>query len=126
MHTLALALRSARRRPALSSVIALTIALGISLTTVVVSIADRVLFRELPYRDASRLRTVSTVLVDRPQDQSALAAAVLSRVVNNRSFSEIGAVTGASQIVATNDGATMVAGAAVTPNLFTLLGNRLL
>lgn len=126
MHTLALALRSARRRPALSSIIILTIALGISLTTVVVSIADRVLFRELPYRDASRLMTISTVLVDRPEERSPLAAAVLARVVDSRSFSDVGAMNGASHVITTPDGPSLVGGAAITPNVFEILGTRLL
>ena len=70
MRDLRLALRTARRRPFLTGIIVATLALGLSLTTVVFSIADRVLFRELPYADPTRLMAVSTTLADAPRSAS--------------------------------------------------------
>lgn len=48
-------LRSVRRSPAFAAVVILTLAVGIGLVTAIVSIADHILLRSLPFRDADRL-----------------------------------------------------------------------
>ena len=48
-------LRSLRQSPGFALVAVLTLAVGIGVTTAVVSIADHVLLRSLPFRDAGRL-----------------------------------------------------------------------
>jgi predicted permease len=48
-------LRSLRHAPGFATVSVLTLALGIGITTAVVSIADHVLLRSLPFRDSGRL-----------------------------------------------------------------------
>ncbi|MGH7712694.1 MAG: hypothetical protein ACREOG_15490, partial [Gemmatimonadaceae bacterium] len=48
-------LRSVRSSPAFTAVVILTLALGIGLVTAIVSIADHILLRSLPFRDADRL-----------------------------------------------------------------------
>jgi len=48
-------LRSLRRAPAFAAASLLTLAVGIGATTAIFSIVDAVVFRALPYRDASRL-----------------------------------------------------------------------
>jgi putative ABC transport system permease protein len=48
-------LRSVRRSPAFATVVILTLAVGIGLVTAFVSIADHILLRSLPFRDADRL-----------------------------------------------------------------------
>jgi len=50
--------RGLRRSPAFAIVAVLTLALGIGLTTAVMSIVDHVLLHSLPFRDAERLVTV--------------------------------------------------------------------
>jgi predicted permease len=125
MRDIQFAVRSARRRPFLTGIIVLTLALGLSLTTVVVSIADRVLFRELPFPDPTRLVSIGTTLADRPDQRSSLAAAVLTRVAAEApSLAQIGAMRGASLVVTGPDGAIAIQGSAVTPNLFDVLGIR--
>jgi putative ABC transport system permease protein len=47
--------RSLRRSPGFAVAVVLTLALGIGATTAVVSVADHVLLRSLPFRDPSRL-----------------------------------------------------------------------
>jgi predicted permease len=127
MRDIQLAIRSARRRPFLAGIIVLTLALGLSLTTVVFSIADRVLFRELPYPDPTRLVSIQTTLVDRPDERSSLAAAVLTRVAaETPSLARVGAMRGASLVVTGPDGPIAIQGAAVTPNMFDVLGIRLI
>ena len=49
------ALRSLARAPGWTAVALLTIALGVGATTTVFSVADRLLVRQIPYRDASRV-----------------------------------------------------------------------
>lgn len=48
-------LRSIRRAPGIATAVVLTLAFGIGVTTAVVSVADHVLLRTLPFRDADRL-----------------------------------------------------------------------
>jgi putative ABC transport system permease protein len=55
------ALRGFRRNPLFTLSVLLTLALGIGATTAVFSVVDRILFRPLPYKDASRLVTVGLV-----------------------------------------------------------------
>ncbi|MDF2772414.1 MAG: permease [Geminicoccaceae bacterium] len=125
MRDIQLAIRSARRRPLLAGIIILTLALGLSLTTIVFSIADRVLFRELPYANPTKLVALSTVLAERPDQRTSLAAAVLTRVAAEvPAFAGVGALRGASLVVAGRDGPTAIQGSAVTPNLFGVLGIR--
>ena len=125
MRDIKLAIRSAQRRPFLAGIIVLTLALGLSLTTVVFSIADRVLFRELPYPDPTRLVSIQTTLADRPDERSSLAAAVLARVAAEApSLAQVGAMRGASLVVTGPDGPIAIQGSAVTPNMFDVLGIR--
>src|SRR5271169_3877492 len=49
------ALRRIRKSPSFSGLVVLILALGIGANTVIFSVVDTVLFRPLPYRDASRL-----------------------------------------------------------------------
>lgn len=51
-------IRQLRRRPAFSAAAVLTLALGIGATTVIVSAADHVVIRPLPYLDSERVMTL--------------------------------------------------------------------
>src|SRR5579864_4150377 len=62
------ALRGLRRAPAFSVAAILTFAIGIGATTAVFSVVDRILFRSLPYGDASRLVSVGIVAPIEPQE----------------------------------------------------------
>jgi putative ABC transport system permease protein len=60
--------RGLRRAPAFAITAVLTFAVGIGATTAVFSVVDRLLFRSLPYRDASRLVSVGIVAPIEPQE----------------------------------------------------------
>ena len=62
------ALRGLLRSPAFSVAAILTFAIGIGATTAVFSVVDRILFRSLPYREASRLVSVGIVAPIEPQE----------------------------------------------------------
>jgi putative ABC transport system permease protein len=57
-HDVSAAIRSCRRRPALTAIVLLTLAVGMGAVTAVFSVANAVLLRPLPYRDADRLVVV--------------------------------------------------------------------
>lgn len=58
------AVRTFRRTPAFTATVILTLALGVGATTVIFSVADNVVLRSLPYRNADRLVGIQ-VLSDR-------------------------------------------------------------
>jgi predicted permease len=58
LHDLRFAFRSLRRSPVFSLTTVITLSLGLGATIVVLAIADAVLIRSLPYRDADRLVTI--------------------------------------------------------------------
>ncbi len=62
------ALRGLRRTPAFAIAAVVTFAVGIGATTAVFSVVDRILFRSLPYRVASRLVSVGIVAPIEPQE----------------------------------------------------------
>jgi len=62
------AIRGLRRAPGFAIAAVLTFAVGIGATTAVFSVVDRILFRSLPYRDASRLVSVGIVAPIEPQE----------------------------------------------------------
>src|SRR5437016_12033649 len=51
-------LRALRRNPGFAAVAVLSLALGIGITTAIISIVDPILFRPLPYANADRLVSV--------------------------------------------------------------------
>lgn len=61
-------LRGLRRAPAFALAAVLTLAVGIGATTAIFSVVDRILFRALPYRDASRLVSIGIVAPIEPQE----------------------------------------------------------
>src|SRR5436190_21638134 len=63
-NDLRFALRAFRRQPAITSVVVLTLALGIGANTALFSVVNAVLLRDLPYPDSRQLYMMWTVTPD--------------------------------------------------------------
>jgi len=103
MNDLRFALRGFARRPGFAAVVVATLALGIGASVTIFSVADAVLLRPLPYRDADRLVRIGHVRPGSgaptgsfsPQDVEDLTAASagLERVAAWEYFPDLSGVT---------------------------------
>ena len=122
------ALRSLRKQPAFSITAVLTIALGIGATTAIFSVVNAVLLRPLPYANASRLGTVWEDLRQRNVKDFPLPPGDYFDLMHSTTqFEAFAAITSFRPTIG-GDGkgdAEQVSGAAVTTNLFDLLGHRI-
>jgi predicted permease len=129
IHDLAFAFRSLKRQPAFAITAVLTIALGIGATSAIFSVVNAVLLRPLPYNDAARLGTIWSDLRTRNVVDFPLPPGDFFDLRNTTTlFDGFGAVTSFRPTIG-GDGqgdAEQVFGAAVTTNLFDLLGHRVL
>jgi predicted permease len=122
------ATRTLRRSPGFAAAAVLTIALGIGASTAIFSVANAVLLRPLPYRDAGRLvyacedfktRNVSDHLWSGPNYMDLRDRA-------NSTLEEVAAVSTLRNTLPNDDGRPEeYVQAAVTPNIFRLLGVRI-
>ena len=126
---LAFAFRSLRRQPAFAITAVLTIALGIGATSAIFSVVNAVLLRPLPYNDAARLGTIWSDLRTRNVVDFPLPPGDFFDLRNTTTlFDGFGAITSFRPTIG-GDGqgdSEQVFGAAVTTNLFDLLGHRVL
>ncbi len=119
-------LRSLRGAPGFTVVAVLTLALGIGATTAVVSIADHVLIRSLPFRDAGRL----VMMLERDEHggmrtPSAPTAADWRRDPGAaQAFEGVSYVRGDGVTLRVDDETETVGDAFVGPEFFPLLGVR--
>jgi predicted permease len=125
------ALRSLRRRPTFAIVAVTTLALSIGAATAIYSIVDGVLFRSLPYHDASRI--VSIWQTDSLRKKQALLAANWDRVPLDytdflrwrdaqHSFDGVAVWSGFGAFVQGDAAPVQITGMRVSPGLFGLLG----
>src|SRR5262245_36116658 len=116
-----LGVRGLRRQRGFAAAAILTLALGIGATTAVFSVVRHVLLAPLPYRDADRLVMIWSRW--RGFDQTWLSdAEAADYKAHIAAFEDAGAWSGL-QVNLTGDGEPLrVGAAAVTPNLFSVLG----
>ena len=118
------ALRAIRKSPGFALTAIICIALGVGVTTMILSAVDAILLKPLPYPNANRL--VSVYAQDAPRGWHRVNISYKDYVSwrdDNRTLSALGMWTWSSTTI-TDGESERVAGAAVSANLFPLLGVR--
>jgi putative ABC transport system permease protein len=113
------------KSPSFTAVGVLTLALGIGANTAIFSIVNAVLLQTFPYPDPNQLVLIFNVPLDRPDALSGLSYRGFTECrEHNRSFSEM-AGNAFHDLTVTGAGEPFIANtAAVTPEIFSLLGAK--
>ncbi len=121
LSDLRFAVRQLRRDPGFALVAILTLGVGIGATTVIFSVFNGTVLRELPYPESERLVRLSEVS---PQGHvlSLSEPDFLDFQERSRSFSRLVAVSCRSMTVAGDGDPTQIAGVRTTEGLFEMLG----
>jgi predicted permease len=115
------AFRALARRPGFAAAVIATMALGAATTTAVVSIAEAILVRPLPYANADRLIVIQEIDPAR-RDRSLSWPDVEEMSGQLRTVSAMAGFSGASRTLTGAGPAERVRGVEVTPRLFEVLG----
>jgi putative ABC transport system permease protein len=119
------ALRAWRSSPSFTATAVLTLALGIGANAAIFSVVSAVLHGDVPFADPDRLVVVwQTDRASGTRHEPASWPDVADYRARSRSLADIGVVIGQDVTLAGDGDAVRVAGLAVTPNLFRLLGVR--
>ncbi|HEY9467864.1 MAG TPA: ABC transporter permease, partial [Vicinamibacterales bacterium] len=120
------AIRRLRHSPGFTSVALLTLTLAIGVNVSVLSIADAVLFRPLPYEDPDRVFVLQMLDRQSRERYTGISAQILQAIDDQHAtLSRLGLVQARPSIVVDGrDGAELVRVAGVSANYFTLLGVR--
>jgi predicted permease len=118
--------RSLRLNPVFSTVAILTIALGIGASTAIFSVVNAVLLQPLPYAAADRLAIIVHDMVARDLPDMPLAPADFRDIREQATlFDDVAGVFTFRAALTGDDGVPEeIRGAASTPNLFSMLGAR--
>ena len=119
-------LRSLRRSRGYTSVVVLTLALGIAANTSIFSVANGILFKPLPYRDPTRLMVLWDGLDMIGVPEAWVTGPEVVRLRREtKSFEGFAAMRSGSMTLGASDGTEpqQVRQSAVSANLFQLLGN---
>jgi putative ABC transport system permease protein len=114
--------RAVARRPGFTSLVVLTLALGIGVNSAVFALVDAVLLRPLPYRDPSRLAFVWQTLPEHNVFDLEATPFDYDAWHQVRGFSQIGLVATEAFTLTGNDNPERVRGSRVTASLMPLLG----
>jgi putative ABC transport system permease protein len=121
-HDLKSALRALRRRPALTLVAVVVLALGLGVNTAAFSVLDAVLLRSLPAADPERLVYLVSTFVDRGGYFAVRRGDYDLWRGASHSFSNLAAREVRTFALSGHGPVERVSGAAVTPSYFTTLG----
>lgn len=120
-----IALRKIVRAPAYSTVVILSLALGIGLCAAAFSLVNGVMLRPLPYDEPDDLLQVWTVLDELAGDRGTVtAAAFRAWRREGTDVADVAAHNVWSPILSGTDGAEQLTGERITPGLFRLLGTE--
>jgi len=125
MNDLRYAFRQLLKNPGFTAVVVLTLALSIGANTTLFSVVNAILLRPLPYQNPDKLVALWMRFtgIGIPKDQNAVSAPEfmdLRRLAN--SFSDLAAISTTNFNLRVSEIPERVAGAAVSPSLFPLLG----
>jgi putative ABC transport system permease protein len=128
LHDVRIAVRSLRKSPGLTFVVALTLAVAIGANTAIFSVVESVLLKPLPYPDEERIVRVAATVHAREGERGDRGNAFSDRgywhfANNNRSFSKFGAYAGPLPVPLTGGGAARQVGVGLmTLSAFEALG----
>jgi putative ABC transport system permease protein len=125
VQDLRFAVRQMAKRPGFTTIVVLTIALGIGANAAIFSVLDAVLLRPLPYSHPEQLVKVWSRFtgIGMPDDQNWVSAPEFRDYQQlNHSFSKMAAISTGSFNLGVKGSPQRVVGAAVSPNLFGMLG----
>ena len=125
LQDLRFAVRQMLRKPGFTTVVVLTMALGIGANAAIFSVLDTVLLRPLPYNNPEKLIKVWSRFtgIGMPNDQNWVSAPEFRDMQqSNHSFSELAAMAGGSVNLGVKGSPQRVVGASVSPSLFPMLG----
>ncbi len=125
LQDLRFAFRQMGKLPGFTTLILLTLALGVGATAAIFSVLDTVLLRPLPYAHPEQLVKVWTrfVGIGQPNDQNWVSAPEFQDFLRlNHSFFELAAIDTGSFNLGMKGSPQRVVGAAISPNLFPMLG----
>jgi putative ABC transport system permease protein len=114
--------RAVARRPAFTSLVVLTLALGIGVNSAVFALVDAVLLRPLPYRDPSRLAFVWQTLPEHNVFELEATPFDYDAWQQVKSFAQIGLVATDAFTLTGGDNPERVSGSRVTASVMPLLG----
>ena len=125
LQDLRFAIRQMGKRPGFTTVVVLTMALGIGANAAIFSVLDAVLLRPLPYDHPEQLVKVWTRFtgIGQPNDQNWVSAPEFRDFQQlNSAFGELAAIDSGSFNLGVKGSPQRVVGAAVSPGLFGMLG----
>jgi putative ABC transport system permease protein len=116
-------LRLIRKNPGFSSVVVLTLAVGIGANTAIFSVVNAVMLRSLPFKDPDRLVRLNESNPERGWPTFSVShPTFLDWRDQNQTFAAMAAVSGASANLGTAGEVEVVRGSAVTVDFLTVLG----
>ncbi len=126
MNDFRYALRTLRKSPGFTLIAIATLALGIGANSAIFSVIDAVLLRPLPFPNADRLTMVWATAPQHPENnrESQSYPDYADLRAQNHTFSALAAYTSISGIWGSGEDSEDVAGLAITPDIFDVLGSR--
>ena len=114
--------RSFARTPLFSSIVIITLALGIGSSTTIFSLLDGILLRALPFRESNRLMMLWELLPETHKPNVVNLSNFVAWKERNHSFESMAAFLNLPMNLLSDQGSQQVPGFAVTADFFSTLG----